>query len=237
MVLKIQVVSIQIVLQGGGGKAAEERRSRRTGGKGLRQVRVVVVELQAQRGSAGGIMRPARENIAARQTRAAGGGDVFCAAVEVALYGQAVLRGWLRIEAESAAAHVPRIIRAGAGGRDFPVAAGVLAVSTQVDLGWGGSADAHAPLLLQLVACRCKRVQPLSVSRGFGDDVDHAVSRVGSPRGAARSADDLDPLDVRERAVLHVPQNTAIERRVHRSTIDKHQQLVGEGGVETAGTA
>src|SRR2546421_6494537 len=145
MVLKIQVVGIQIVLQGGGGKAAEERRSRRTGGKGLRQVRVVVVELQAQRGSAGRLMRPAPENIAARQTRAAGGGDVFCAAVEVALYGQAVLRGWLRIEAESAAAHVPRIIRAGAGGRDFPVRARVPALSTQGDIGGQRSGAAHAP--------------------------------------------------------------------------------------------
>src|SRR5256886_3715840 len=136
MVLKIQVVGVQIVLQGRGGKAAEERRSRRTCGKGLRQVRAVVVDLQVHRRSAQGLVRPAPQNIAARQTRAAGGGDVFCAAVEVALYGQAVLRGWRRIEAESAAAHVPRIIRAGAGGRDFPVGGRVLALSTQVNIGW-----------------------------------------------------------------------------------------------------
>src|SRR5256885_3336359 len=36
MVLKIQVVGIQIVLQGGGGEAAEERRSRRTDRKSTR---------------------------------------------------------------------------------------------------------------------------------------------------------------------------------------------------------
>src|SRR2546429_9920824 len=120
MVLKIQVVGVQIVLQGRGGKAAEERRSRRTCGKRVRQVRVVVVELQAHRRSARRLMRPAPQNIAARQTRAAGGGDVFCAAVEVALYGQAVWRGRLRIEAESAAAHVARISRAGAGGGGLP---------------------------------------------------------------------------------------------------------------------
>src|SRR2546429_9063846 len=129
MVLKIQVVGTQIVVQGGGGKAAEERRSRRTGGKRLRQVRVVVVELQAHRRSAQGLVRPAPQNIAARQTRAAGGGDVFCAAVEVALYGQAVLRGWRRIEAESAAAHVPRIIPAGAGGRGLPDPGGGLSLN------------------------------------------------------------------------------------------------------------
>src|SRR5256884_7365950 len=130
MVLKIQVVGVQIVLQGRGGKAAEERRSRRTCGKRVRQVRAVVVDLQVHRRSARRLVRPAPKNIAARQTRAAGGGDVFCAAVEVALYGQAVLRGWRRVEAESAAANVPRIIRAGAGGRDFPVGAGVPFLST-----------------------------------------------------------------------------------------------------------
>src|SRR2546430_3204957 len=160
MVLKIQVVGVQIVLQGRGGKAAEERRSRRTCGKGLRQVRAVVVDLRVQRRSAQGLVRPGPRNIAAGQASAAGGGDVVCAAVEVALYGQAVLRGWRRIEAESAAAHVPRIIRAGAGGRDFPVGAGVLAVSPQVNIGCERSADANAHLFLQLGACPRKRVQP-----------------------------------------------------------------------------
>src|SRR5205809_5789203 len=236
MVLKIQVVGVQIVLQGRGGKAAEERRSRRTCGKRLRQVRVVVVDLQVHRRCARRLVRPAGQNVAARQTCAAGGGYVFCAAVEVALYGQTVWRGRLRIEAESAAANVPRVIRARAGGRDLPVTAGVFAVSTKVNTGRERGAEANARLFLHSVACRSQRVQPLSVSRGFGDDVDHAVYRIGSPQGATRSTDDLDPLDVRDQAVLHVPQNTAIERRVHRSTIDKHQQLVGEIGVETAGT-
>src|ERR1700691_3540903 len=55
----------------------------------------------------------------------------------------------------------------------------------------------------------------LRICRSLRNDVDHAVRRIGSPDGAAGTADDLNAIDVVQRHVLHVPIDAGEERRVH----------------------
>ena len=41
----------------------------------------------------------------------------------------------------------------------------------------------------------------------LGDDADHAVDRVGSPQGSARTPNHLDTIDILQNVILHVPKN------------------------------
>src|SRR2546427_3175472 len=84
----------------------------------------------------------------------------------------------------------------------------------------------------QLLAAAPGDIKTLCVPGGAGDDVDDAIDRVGSPQRAAGTADDFDAVDILEKVVLYVPEHPAIERGVHRPTVDQHQELVGEVGVE-----
>jgi len=74
----------------------------------------------------------------------------------------------------------------------------------------------------------------LGVLGALGEDVDHAVDRVGAPQRATWTADDLDAVDVVQQGVLRVPIDAGVQRGVDRPPVDHHQQLVGEHIVEAA---
>jgi hypothetical protein len=74
----------------------------------------------------------------------------------------------------------------------------------------------------------------LRFARLLRDDVDDAVDRVRAPERCAWAADDLDPVDVFDHRVLHVPLDARIDRRIERSAIHQHEELVRVLVVESA---
>ena len=66
------------------------------------------------------------------------------------------------------------------------------------------------------------------------DYVDDPVDRVGAPHGRSRTTDHLNPVDIVQQSVLHIPGNPTECRRVDASAIHQHQELVGPPPVETA---
>ncbi len=97
------------------------------------------------------------------------------------------------------------------------------------------AAVAHRPKPAFDAAATDFEVSPLSVSCGPGRDVDHAVDGVRAPQRGARSANDLDALDVFEKHVLDVPENAGEQRRIDTSSVREHEQLIGGGAAEAAG--
>ena len=70
----------------------------------------------------------------------------------------------------------------------------------------------------------------------FGDDVDDTVRRVRSPDRSARPPDHLDPIDVFQRHILHVPVHPREQRRVDVSSVDQNQNGLGEVVLQPANT-
>src|SRR3989449_8785023 len=95
-------------------------------------------------------------------------------------------------------------------------------------------ADGSEGALLGAAASR--QEQSLRLFRALRDDVDHAVDRVGPPQRGPGPADDLDPVDVREGHLLHIPEHTREQRGVRRASIDEHEELVGGGAIKAART-
>ena len=95
------------------------------------------------------------------------------------------------------------------------------------------------------ILCRPKSLVQIAATRHqhaafgfpgfFGNDVDHAVDRVGSPDCSPRAADDFDAFDVLQGKVQRVPQNPAKGRGVHRPPVQHHQEFVAETSVKPAG--
>ena len=52
------------------------------------------------------------------------------------------------------------------------------------------------------------KVGSLAVIGFFGDNIDNTVDGIGAPQGSAGTTNDLDPIDVFEQRILHVPENT-----------------------------
>src|ERR1035438_8837823 len=77
---------------------------------------------------------------------------------------------------------------------------------------------------------------PSGVFGVFGDDIDHAVDGVRAPDGAARSANDFDPVDVLDQRVLHFPVDTVKKRIVDAAAIDQHQKVPREAALESPNT-
>src|SRR5581483_2743309 len=74
----------------------------------------------------------------------------------------------------------------------------------------------------------------LGIASLLRDDVDDAVDRIRTPDCAARAADNLDAIDVREHDVLHVPVDAFEQRRVDAAAVDENEQALGELAVEAA---
>src|SRR5574337_367014 len=68
----------------------------------------------------------------------------------------------------------------------------------------------------------------------FGDDVDHAIDRIGAPESPTRTADNLDPIDILKEGVLHVPDDPSEQRRVHGPPVYENQELIRKGSIEAA---
>jgi hypothetical protein len=71
----------------------------------------------------------------------------------------------------------------------------------------------------------------MGVFRALGGNVDHTIDRIGSPEACSGSADHLNPSDVLEEQVLHVPKNAREERGIDASRISENEKL---GRVEAA---
>ena len=108
-----------------------------------------------------------------------------------------------------------------------------LGVNAVVGVFTGRCAVAHRQLSL-FVADPADQQLAVGFVGAAGDDVDHAVDRVGTPQGAARAANDFDAVDVFEQGVLHIPEHAAVQGGVDAAAVDQHQQLVGAERAETA---
>ena len=86
-----------------------------------------------------------------------------------------------------------------------------------------------------LTSAAGRKQRPLRCFGGAGDDVDHAVDRIGPPEGGTWAADDLDALDVLEQGVLDVPEDAGEEVVVEGAAGHEDEELVGEAAVEAAG--
>src|ERR1700751_5204584 len=76
----------------------------------------------------------------------------------------------------------------------------------------------------------------MSLGSLLGDDVDHAVYRVGAPHRSSRTADHFNPSDVFEWYVLCVPVHAAEKRAVNGTAVDKNKKFVGELKIKSART-
>ncbi len=85
-----------------------------------------------------------------------------------------------------------------------------------------------------LIPAAEREQRALAVARVARDDIDDTVDGVRAPEGRARPADHLDPLDVLERVIEHVPEGAAEQRAVLDATVDHDEQLVRGGCVEAA---
>ena len=194
--------------------------------KAAEQVAAAHLDLVAHRGEKGRPILPVR------------GEDLVAVVVhQVALQGPLAARVRVAVQAEAALGRLPGVVGIGAAVRQL--VAGMVVVG-EVEAARGGVADPPTvpaaggqPLLGAGAEADQGAVGVLGLP---GDDVDHAVDRVGAPHGGARSADHLDPLDVLDESVLLVPEGAAEGRRVDRAAVHEYEQLVrGETGKAARG--
>src|SRR5262245_43331804 len=94
------------------------------------------------------------------------------------------------------------------------------------------AAIADATEAPQLIAAAHRQQRPLRIARTLRRDVDDTVDCVGAPERRARTADYLNPVDVFQQRVLHIPEDSGEERCVDSSPVDQYLQLVRDGAVE-----
>ena len=64
----------------------------------------------------------------------------------------------------------------------------------------------------ELIAATNTHQSTLGILGLFGDDVDDAVHRIGTPQCATRAADNLDAIHIFQKRILHIPEHTTIGR-------------------------
>jgi hypothetical protein len=74
----------------------------------------------------------------------------------------------------------------------------------------------------------------LRLPGALAQDVDHAIHRVRAPDRRARTADHFDAIHVINEDLLDIPIDSGEQRRINRASVNHHQQLVGELGIEAA---
>src|SRR5581483_10135251 len=162
------------------------------------QFGAVVVQLQAEVGVVRNGAGPAAEKISAAGFAFAAKRYGHVTAISVTLQGEGVGGGRIRIDPKAALAHDPGIGGGRVVGINFVAAVEILAVNAVVNIGGEHAAVANAAEVAEFIAAAGFGVKPLRVPRAFADDADDAVDGVGAPERAARTADDLDPVDVFE---------------------------------------
>ena len=180
-------------------------------------------------------MRPAAEDVSAVQARCSYRALVLAPAVAVPLKRQFGPEKRVRVDPEASPVHRHRVHGAAPVGKVLASPVGVFAVDAVVDAGRERPAVAEGRLVFELGAHDLLGEEPLRVLGALRGDVDHAVHRIGAPEGATRTADHLNPVDVLEQVILHIPFNAAIERRVDGPPVDQDQELVRQVRVESAG--
>ncbi len=98
---------------------------------------------------------------------------------------------------------------------------------------FSSGADRSEIVLFQPVAGGHQRA--LGLSRLFRDDVDDAVHGIRTPKGSARSSDDLHTFNVFQNDVDPIPEDPPEPHVVDRPTVDHHQHLVPDDLLEPAG--
>ncbi len=209
-------------------------------------IRQVVDELGGQRGAARELVGPDGVEVgAARRDRTQGErhpGDDDRARLRLALaagVGGAVQRQRigivLPIRAESDLRETRRVVDRGAVARLGMRLFGITREHAEVAVGAAHRPRAAAPAQRRLAfarAARRRREPALRIVCRLGDHVDDAIDGVDTPYRTAGAADHLDPLDVLERQVLHVPEHAREQWRVDGATVDQHEELVRRGSVE-----
>ncbi len=57
----------------------------------------------------------------------------------------------------------------------------------------------------------------------FGDDVDDAINRIGSPQRCSRTANHFNPVQIFKHHVLDIPVHTGKQRGIHAPAVDEDQ--------------
>ena len=149
--------------------------------------------------------------------------------VDVALHADVVARR-RPVEPEAALRLRPAVVRAAAVRLLVRAVVEPLAVHAIAQVGRERAAVLQAGAALEVAGAE-RQHAALGLARGPGDDVDHAVDRVGAPQRRARPADHLDAVDVLRQHLLHVPVDAAEQRRIDAAAVDQDQQLVGQARV------
>ena len=121
-------------------------------------------------------------------------------------------------------------------GKHLIVAVEIFGIDSVVGVFSQLAAVANAGKTLLLGADAACHQQPWRVLGRPGDDVDHAIDRVGAPKRGARAANHLNPVNVFEQRVLRVPIHAGEQRRVKAAPVHQNEKLVCEQIVEAAGT-
>ncbi len=143
--------------------------------------------------------------------------------------------GRIPVQTKSPLSHVPAV----GGGLAIRERRGITTEGLAVDpirsVGAEPASIAGGCQAAQLAAATACNQEPAGVLRVLPDHVDHTVDRVGTPQRCPGSADDLDPVDIGEQKVLHIPKHARKQRCIQGPSIDEDEQLVGASAVEPAG--
>ena len=102
---------------------------------------------------------------------------------------------WKPVHAETATPLAPLVV----GDPVREVSGGVFkifAIDPPEEVITGMAAVTSGPIPFILVTAARANQPALRVLGALGNDVDHAVHGIGAPKGAARPANDLDPLNI-----------------------------------------
>ena len=154
--------------------------------------------------------------------------------IHIALERQKIGFTGVPIDAETAPRHSPIVRRVAAGIKKTRVVE-IFLVNADIGILSDLPAIADSFKTLVHVAATGLRIDALRVLTTFGDDIDHPVDGIGTPKRGAGTADDFNPINIFQKQILHVPINAGEGRRINASSIDQHQEFVGESIIETAG--
>ena len=132
------------------------------------------------------------------------------------------------VDTEPAAFHVPPVVGVASVGKHLIVAIEILGIDTVVGVFSQLAAVANTGKTLLLGAAAARHQQSSRIFGRPGDDVNHAIDRVGAPERGARAADHLNPVNVFEQRVLRVPVHAGEQRRVKAPPVHQNEKLVSE---------
>src|SRR5258708_35048903 len=97
------------------------------------------------------------------------------------------------------------------------------AIHTVVEVVADAGTEAESARALIYVAAADGNEDPAAFFGIVRDNVDDSVDSIRSPDSAARSTNDLDPIDIFEQNILQSPVDAGKKRYVHVASINEHQ--------------